>query len=475
MTLNIPDFSQARVLVVGDLMLDRYWHGVTQRISPEAPVPVVSIKESEERAGGAGNVALNIAKLGAHVALIGLIGKDDSAHSLNQILQSAGVATYLISIPEVATITKLRVISRNQQLIRLDFENGFGDVDLTSLLDKFSQILPDYDVVVLSDYAKGTLRLLQELIALSRSAGKPVLVDPKNLDVSLYSDATLITPNLNEFQAMVGHCSDDITLVNKGRKLINQLRLQALLITRGERGMTLIRPNQPELHLPSQAREVFDVTGAGDTVIGTTAAAMASRLPIDQAVTLANAAAGIVVGKLGTAAISARELEQSLISTRNINRGHIDEENLIIAVELARSRCECIVMTNGCFDILHAGHVSYLEKARALGDRLIVAINDDNSVRMLKGNSRPINTLNHRIAVLAALHCVDWVVAFSEETPERLICRILPDFLVKGGDYHPDEIAGSDCVRRSGGQVKVLNLVAGLSTTKILKSLELEE
>ncbi|MEE6161814.1 bifunctional D-glycero-beta-D-manno-heptose-7-phosphate kinase/D-glycero-beta-D-manno-heptose 1-phosphate adenylyltransferase HldE [Cylindrospermopsis raciborskii DSH] len=475
MNLNIPDFSEARVLVVGDLMLDRYWHGLTQRISPEAPVPVVSIKESEERAGGAGNVALNIAKLGGHVALIGLIGKDDSAHSLNQILQSAGVATYLISIPEVDTITKLRVISRNQQLIRLDFENGFGDVDLTSLLDKFSQILPHYDVVVLSDYAKGTLRLVQELIALSRSAGKPVLVDPKNLDVSLYSDATLITPNLNEFQAMVGPCSDDTTLVNKGHKLINQLRLQALLITRGERGMTLLRPNQPELHLPSQAREVFDVTGAGDTVIATTAVAIAAGLPIDQAVTLANAAAGIVVGKLGTATISARELEQSLISTRNINRGHIDEENLIIAVELARSRCERIVMTNGCFDILHAGHVSYLESARALGDRLIVAINDDKSVRMVKGNSRPFNKLNHRIAVLAALHCVDWVVAFSEETPERLICRILPDFLVKGGDYHPDEIAGSDCVRRSGGQVKVLNLVAGLSTTKILKSLELEE
>ena len=210
--------------------------------------------------------------------------------------------------------------------------------------------------------------------------------------------------------------------------------------------MTLLRPNQPELHLPSQAREVFDVTGAGDTVIATTAVAIAAGLPIDQAVTLANAAAGIVVGKLGTATISARELEQSLISTRNINRGHIDEENLIIAVELARSRCERIVMTNGCFDILHAGHVSYLESARALGDRLIVAINDDKSVRMVKGISRPFNKLNHRIAVLAALHCVDWVVAFSEETPERLICRILPDFLVKGGDYHPDEIAGSDCV-----------------------------
>jgi D-beta-D-heptose 7-phosphate kinase/D-beta-D-heptose 1-phosphate adenosyltransferase len=471
MTLTVPDFSLARVLVVGDLMLDRYWHGVAQRISPEAPVPVVWVKENEERAGGAGNVALNIASLGAQVSLLGLIGRDDAGEALNRILESGGVTTYLLSVPEISTITKLRVISRHQQLIRLDFEDSFGDIDLTVLLDKFTEILPHYDVIVLSDYAKGTLRLLREFITLSRAAGKPVLIDPKNFDVSVYAGATLLTPNFHEFQSMVGPCPDNHTLVAKGCHLISQLGLQALLVTQGEQGMTLLRSNQPELHLPSQAREVFDVTGAGDTVIATAATALAAGTPIDQAVALANAAAGIVVGKLGTAAINADELQQSLISGVEISRGCIDEEKLVLAVRLARSRCERIVMTNGCFDILHAGHVAYLEQAKELGDRLIVAVNDDQSVRRLKGFSRPVNTLDHRMAVLAALHCVDWVIPFSEDTPERLISKILPDYLVKGGDYHPDQIAGGNSVRQSGGQVKVLSLVGELSTTKILESL----
>lgn len=472
MKLTVPDFSHARVLVVGDLMLDRYWHGATQRISPEAPVPVVWVKENEERAGGAGNVALNIASLGAQVSLLGLVGKDDAAQSLSRILQSTGVNNYLLPVAGVATITKLRVISRHQQLIRLDFEDGFADVDLTSLVEQFEALLPHHDVVVLSDYAKGTLRLLRELIALGRSAGKPVLIDPKNLDISVYRDATLITPNFDEFQAMVGACVDDCTLVEKGHKLIENLGLEGLLVTRGEQGMTLLRPNHPELHLSSQARDVFDVTGAGDTVIATTAAALAAGLPTEQAVALANCAAGIVVSKLGTAAISATELRHSVISADTVKRGPIDEDRLLLAVQVSRAQGERIVMTNGCFDILHAGHVTYLEQARKLGDRLIVAVNDDASVRHLKGANRPVNNLEHRMAVLAALHCVDWVVPFSEETPERLICKILPDVLVKGGDYRPEQIAGGDCVRQAGGTVKVLELVEGVSTTKILKTME---
>lgn len=472
MKLTVPDFSQSRVLVVGDIMLDRYWYGVTQRISPEAPVPVVWVKENDERAGGAGNVAVNISSLGAQVSLLGIVGKDEAAQSLEQILQKERVNTYLLPVAGVPTITKLRVISHHQQLIRMDFEDSFGNIDLTNLVDKFEELLLHHDVVVISDYAKGTLGLLQNMINLAKLAGKPVLIDPKNLDITVYRGATLITPNFNEFQGMVGTCNHDYELVEKGQLLIDQLGLESLLITRGEQGMTLLRPNHPELHLPSRAQDVFDVTGAGDTVIATTAAALATQLPIEQAVTLANCAAGIVVSKVGTATISAAELRHYVLSADMVKRGLIDEYELLSAVQIARAQGERIVMTNGCFDILHIGHVTYLKQARQLGDRLIVAVNDDLSVGTLKGPSRPLNRLEHRMAVLSSLECVDWVVPFAEETPEKLIRKIMPDILVKGGDYQPEQIAGAKYVLDAGGEVKVLNLVAGASTTQIVQKIK---
>ncbi|PHM61983.1 bifunctional D-glycero-beta-D-manno-heptose-7-phosphate kinase/D-glycero-beta-D-manno-heptose 1-phosphate adenylyltransferase HldE [Xenorhabdus ishibashii] len=472
MKVTLPDFHRAGVLVVGDVMLDRYWYGPTSRISPEAPVPVVKVETIEERPGGAANVAMNIASLGANSRLVGLTGIDDAARALSEKLSSVKVRCDFVSVPTHPTITKLRVLSRNQQLLRLDFEEGFQNVDAQPLLEKIQQSLPHIGALVLSDYAKGALSQVQAMIKLANEANVPVLIDPKGSDFSRYRGATLLTPNMSEFEAVVGHCTDDDDLVQKGTKLAQDLELQALLITRSERGMSLLRVGQPPLHLPTQAQEVFDVTGAGDTVIGILATALAAGKPLNEACYLANAAAGVVVGKLGTSTVSPVELENAVRGRAETGFGVMSEAKLKEAVAQARQRGECIVMTNGCFDILHAGHVSYLSNARKLGDRLIVAVNSDASTKRLKGETRPVNPLEQRMTVLSALESVDWVVPFEEDTPQRLIADILPDILVKGGDYKPEEIAGSTEVWAAGGEVKVLNFEDGISTTNIIKTIK---
>lgn len=471
MDVTIPDFHHARVLVFGDVMLDRYWQGPTSRISPEAPVPVVRIQDSENRAGGAGNVALNIATLGASVSLFGITGQDDNGHQLQQLLQRSGVACHFLEHPQHPTITKLRIISRQQQLIRLDFEEAFHSTDMTALYQQYDEQLAGTGVVILSDYGKGALSNPQRLIDSARRHGIPVLVDPKGTDFDRYRGATLITPNLSEFEAVVGHCSDDETLVARARTLIQDYDLQALLVTRSEKGMTLVEKGREPFHLPTRAREVFDVTGAGDTVISVLAAALAAGKPLQQATVLANTAAGIVVGKLGTATVSTEELRAELRSEQYLGAGIFDEDSLALLVQEARARSETLVMTNGCFDIIHPGHVQYLKEAKALGDRLLVAVNSDDSVSRLKGPTRPINPLDHRMAVLAGLESVDWVVPFVEDTPERLICRLLPDILVKGGDYRIEDIAGGRCVQAAGGQVIVLSFKDNCSTSAIVKKI----
>lgn len=471
MRIELPDFSTARVLVVGDVMLDRYWHGNTSRISPEAPVPVVRVDEAEERPGGAANVALNIVALGGHASLLGITGDDEAADALDKRLKSAGIDSQLLRDKRYPTITKLRVLSRHQQLIRLDFEDGFGDFDNDRLLARMRKLLPDFDVVVFSDYGKGTLRDMAGLIAAARKAGKPAMVDPKGDDFGKYAGASLITPNLGEFEAVVGTCHDDKELVERGQAMIRELRLDALLVTRSERGMSLMQSEGPALHLPTQAREVYDVTGAGDTVISVLATALAAGQDAANATALANLAAGIVVGKVGTAAVSVPELRRAVYA-RQEGRGVLSEAELMLAVGDARAHGETIVMTNGCFDILHAGHVTYLESARRLGDRLIVAVNTDESVSKIKGPERPINTLERRMAVLAGLGCVDWVVAFTEDTPTRLICALAPDILVKGGDNDPFNIPGGDCVREAGGEVRVLDYVEQCSTTRTIEAIQ---
>ncbi len=471
MNVTLPDYSRAGVLVVGDIMLDRYWHGPTSRISPEAPVPVVKVEQIEERPGGAANVAMNIASLGARSCLVGLTGQDDAAQALTQALQAVEVECDFVAVPTHPTITKLRVLSRNQQLLRLDFEEGFDNVAPQPLLDRITHALSHVGALVLSDYAKGALSAVQAMIQLARSAGVPVLIDPKGNDFERYRGATLLTPNLSEFEAVVGRCKSEEELVERGMALLHRFDLDALLVTRSENGMTLLREGHAPLHLPTQAQEVYDVTGAGDTVIGTLAATLAAGKSLDEACFLANAAAGVVVGKLGTSTVSPLELENAVRGRSNTGFGVMSEAELKLMMQQARRRGEKVVMTNGCFDILHAGHVSYLENARKLGDRLIVAVNSDESVKRLKGESRPVNPLSQRMAVLAGLGAVDWVVPFEEDTPQRLIASLLPDLLVKGGDYQVHEIAGGAEVIAAGGQVKVLNFEDGCSTSNIIAAI----
>lgn len=466
---QIPSFAQARVLVAGDVMLDRYWHGPTGRISPEAPVPVVRVTELEDRPGGAANVALNMAALGARAELVGVTGRDEAASILEERLAAAEVGCHFQKVDGLPTITKLRVISRQQQLLRLDFEEAFHSQDPAPFAEQVKQQLVHCGALVLSDYAKGALRDCPGLIALAREAGVPVLVDPKGTDFEPYRGATLLTPNLSEFEAVVGAVKDEQDLIAKGQQLIRDLDLQAMLVTRSEKGMTLLRDGLPELHLPARAREVFDVTGAGDTVISVLAVSLAAGAAMEDAVALANIAAGIVVGKLGTAVVSAPELRRAVHREGGLGRGVMTEEQLLIAIEDARAQGEKIVFTNGCFDIIHAGHVGYLDSARRQGDRLVLAVNGDESIRRLKGPGRPINPLDRRMAVLAALEAVDWVVPFDTDTPEPLLEAIKPDVLVKGGDYSVEEVVGHEFVKRYGGEVKVLDFIDDISTTKIVE------
>lgn len=454
-------------------MLDSYLHGSTSRISPEAPVPVVRVEQEEARVGGAGNVALNAAVLGARSSLLGLVGNDATADQLEALLVAHGVCCSLQRVAGSRTITKQRVLSRHQQLIRLDFEDNFPSWDAASLQTAYEALLSKADAVILSDYAKGALRHAEALIVAAREQGLPVIVDPKGTDFNRYRGATVITPNLAEFEAVVGRCETDAQIVDRGTALLAHLDVEAILITRSERGMTLLARGREPLHLPTRAQEVFDVTGAGDTVVATLGVALAARLPMAEAVALSNVAAGVVVAKLGTATVNPDELHQALRQGAEAPRGGaLSEDDLMLQMQAARARGDRVVMTNGCFDILHPGHIDYLEKARLLGDKLVVAVNDDASVSRLKGPARPVNPLATRMRMLSALGCVDWVVAFSEDTPERLICRALPDILVKGGDYTADAVAGGACVKAAGGTVQILEFLPGHSTTDLIQKIQ---
>jgi len=464
----LPDFTKASILVVGDVMLDRYWFGDAARISPEAPVPVVKIKQRDDRPGGAGNVALNIASLGAKVALIGISGCDEAADELCQQLTAAKVEHAIEALPNIPTITKLRVISRHQQLLRLDFEEKFPAFDPATLVESYKKYLAHSNLVILSDYNKGTLSCVSELIKLANAAGVPVLVDPKGADFTIYQNADIITPNFKEFEAIVGACTCEQEIISKGQDLLRQHNIKTLLLTRGENGMTLIQQDEEEIHLPAHARQVFDVTGAGDTVIGALGAAIAAGASLADAMTLSNLAASLVVAKLGAATVSTPELDIALSTATAPFAGMVNEDQLLIAVAQARANGKRIVFTNGCFDILHAGHVRYLQQAKQLGDYLIVAINDDDSVTRLKGPGRPINNAEQRMTVLAGLGVVDWVTSYTDDTPERLLKKLRPDILVKGGDYTVDQVVGAPIVHAYGGDVRVLGVTKNVSTTKII-------
>ncbi|MDF1796585.1 MAG: bifunctional D-glycero-beta-D-manno-heptose-7-phosphate kinase/D-glycero-beta-D-manno-heptose 1-phosphate adenylyltransferase HldE [Coxiellaceae bacterium] len=474
MIKDLPDFSKARLLIYGDVMLDRYWHGETTRISPEAPVPVVRIEDNQACAGGAANVALNVASIGGQVTLVGLVGDDNEATELENLLFKSSVNCQLQAVADAPTITKLRVIGQNQQLIRLDFEKVHALQPNEETMQRYEAALLGCDVVVLSDYAKGALSCVDSLIALANRHNIPVLVDPKQQDFSFYRGATLLTPNLREFEVVAGPCPDEKTLIAKAKTFIHQYELGALLVTRGKQGMLLVEANGNTTNLAAQAQEVYDVTGAGDTVIAILATALAAGSSLSEAAYLANIAAGLVVRKLGAGSVSTAELRRQLQKNSDSHLGVLTEDEAMRAVEDARAHGEKVVMTNGCFDILHAGHVQYLQQAKQLGDRLLIAVNDDESVRQLKGDSRPLNTLQDRMELLAAMRDVDWVVPFSEDTPRRLFGRLMPDVLVKGGDYTVEQIAGAQEVMANGGQVTVLDFKPGCSTTNLVNKIKEE-
>lgn len=461
------NLAAARVLVVGDIMLDRYYYGLTHRISPEAPVPVVHVTKTTNSAGGAGNVALNIAALLGEVAICSLVGNDEAADSLSNTLSQKNIKTYFTQT-NLPTITKLRVLSQQQQLLRLDFEQGFSAVDKSPLLSCVKRIAQHYNVLVLSDYGKGTLSDINALIDCGKSHNMQILIDPKGNDFTRYHGASLVTPNRKEFEAVVGQCHCEDEIKDKALRLINKHQLGGLLITRSEKGMTLVLANEKMHSIPAFAKDVFDVTGAGDTVIAVMAMALSSGHDAISAMHLANAAASVVVGKVGSATLTNAELYHAMHHQMPIDKGILTQTAIIQAMKTAHLQGEKIVMTNGCFDILHAGHVEYLQRARALGDRLIVAVNSDNSVRRLKGKARPVVPLDSRMKLLSALACVDWVIAFDEDTPENLINTLLPDILVKGDDYQINEIAGHNAVLANGGEVKTLSLKPDHSTSSII-------
>ena len=468
--ITIPDFSKTHVVVVGDVMLDRYLFGSTGRISPEAPVPVVHIQETDDRPGGAANVAVNLASLGGSTCLVGVVGEDDAGNVLQDILVKRGIECNFHRVSDRPTITKTRVQSRGQQLIRLDEEHAVvmhGD-EVTAVLKK---LILGAGAVVLSDYGKGALSDIEAMISACREAQVPALVDPKGSDFERYRGASLITPNQAEFEAVVGICESDEELVSRAYEMIDNLDLDAILVTRSEKGMLLIETDMEPVFLSTQAREVYDVTGAGDTVIATLAGALASGHNMAASAALANVAAGLVVRKIGVATVTPGEISIALHQRGEGGRGAVGLDELKLMVSESRERDETIIMTNGCFDILHAGHVSYLEEAKGLGDRLIVAVNDDASVKRLKGESRPINSIEDRLLVLAGLAAVDWAVPFSDDTPASLIADILPDVLVKGGDYKPDDIAGAKDVLNNGGEVQVLTFRDGYSSSRIIDKL----
>ena len=467
----LPDMTRGSITVIGDVMLDRFWSGASRRVSPEAPVPVVSVAGQDDRAGGAGNVAVNLAELGVSVSLVGLCGDDEHARALRDCVESAGVRWNVMPCA-ANTIVKLRVFSRNQQLLRMDFEESLAAHANDLFVRYAQQHLADADLVIFSDYAKGTLELIQPLLAHCQTLGKPTLVDPKGTDFERYRGATVITPNLSELEAVVGRCESEQALVDKASALRESLDIDAMLVTRSEAGMTLIQGDQPAQHFSASAREVFDVTGAGDTVIAVMAGCLSAGLPMPEAARYANHAAGVVVAKLGTASVTPSELQHAAAGRGpEITDGVTSEEELTDILAALRVAGRRIVMTNGCFDLIHPGHIRYLQQAATLGDLLVVAVNDDDSVKRLKGEARPVNTVQDRMAVLAALEAVDYVVPFAEDTPARLIELLAPDVLVKGGDYTVEQVAGHESVLSRGGEVAILDFVPGHSTTGMINRL----
>src|SRR5580698_3943719 len=473
-------FGRLKVLVVGDIMLDRYILGDVDRISPEAPVPVLRHVQRYERPGGAANVAMNLAGLGCKTFLAGFWGADSEQAELAKLVEAAGVDTLGVVSGSQPTISKTRIVGRNQQLMRLDIESrdAVPAVEEERLRERAVELVGKVHAVVLSDYAKGALTtgLCEAVIRAARDAGVPVLADPKTPDFSKYSGATTVCPNLGELSLATGvpaHRTEEILAA--AQKLLAEHDFEFLTVTMSEKGISLLR-KEGVYHSPARAREVFDVSGAGDTVIATLAAGMAGGLQVTTAVELANLAAGIVVGKVGTVPIAQHELIAALTPSSGVTAGEkiLDHERMVTRVAEWRAAGETIVFTNGCFDLLHVGHITLLENCRKFGSKLVLGLNSDASICRLKGPTRPIVGELERARVMAALAAVDGVVLFAEDTPLELIRALKPNVLVKGGDYTVETVVGHEDVMAQGGRVEIVPTVEGFSTTNIVKKLTVQ-
>jgi D-beta-D-heptose 7-phosphate kinase/D-beta-D-heptose 1-phosphate adenosyltransferase len=470
---TIARFGEVTVLVVGDFILDRFVSGVIERISPEAPIPVLHGRGETLAMGGAGNVVSNIVSLGAAAIPVTVIGADQAGDNMVRMLGEIGVATDgLVQRSGRMTSSKSRFSALNQQVLRFDEEEikPLAAAERAKLIDHFQAALGRADIVILSDYGKGILLdgVADELIAICRDAGKPVLVDPKGRDYTRYAGATAVTPNRKELGEAVGRkVFGDEEIEAAARQLIAAHDFDFIVATRSEKGMSVVTAEDAR-HISTQAREVFDVSGAGDTVIASFALSLAAGADRAQAATIANAAGGVVVGKRGTARLTVEELSGALARSH----GPVGHQDAILDAGAAARMVAAwkeegltVGFTNGCFDILHAGHVSLLHAARSQCDRLVLGLNSDASVRRLKGPGRPVNDQHDRACVLAALASVDAVVVFEEDTPLALIEALLPDILVKGADYTVETVVGADVVQKAGGRVVLVDLVAGKSTT----------
>lgn len=483
------NFDGLRVLVVGDVMLDHYVTGTVRRISPEAPVPVVSKRNAWSVPGGAANVALGVSRLGCGTCLLGITGDDAAGHTLRQQTAAENIEAGLVLSKGRPTSCKTRVLAQGQQLLRVDEESCQKPSleEFVALNRHLQEFLPTCHAVILSDYAKGVLlprdqgdSLAQRAIAQAKPLGIPVIVDPKGVEWERYAHATCVTPNSAEFIAMcrsLGLWPPSSREPGRAERrelamaLCAAFDLSALLLTRGSKGMTLFQPGQEPVYIKATMRQVADVSGAGDTVIATLAACRAAGIAWPRAAAIANAAAGVAVTKLGAAPVHRSELAAALRDTGKTDKVQ-NLPQLLEQLRLWRDENQRVVFTNGCFDILHPGHISLLKQSAAMGDRLVVGMNSDASVRRLKGDSRPIQNEQSRSLLLASLEFVDAVVLFSEDTPEELIRHVRPDILVKGSDYQIDAIAGARFVQSYGGQVRLVDLVKGFSTTDIAKKIQ---
>lgn len=480
--IDLPLFANRPILVLGDLMLDRYLWGEVHRISPEAPVPVFQSKKQSEVRGGAGNVVSNLIGLEARVSVLGVRGADESGRRLGALLKHSRIRDLSIESAERPTITKTRIVSNGQQLLRLDEEEirPFDPGVAAEVIRRADAAADEAEAIILSDYGKGLLQsdgLAQAVINIGRRRGVPVFVDPKGRDWERYRGATCITPNTREIEAYdAAAVATDEHLASAMERTIDRLDLAWLLVTRGAEGMCLMGRDRAPRFLPTRARQVFDVSGAGDTVIATLALAVAAKMDFAEAARLANLAAGIVVGKVGTQPIHLFELQTALRSsdaalTGGFHRKVFTRETARIQVDAWRAHGEKIVFTNGCFDLLHPGHIHLLNKAKEFGRRLVVGLNADASIRRLKGPARPILNEQDRASILGSLDCVDMVVLFQEKTPERLIAALQPDILVKGADYKMGQVIGREIVASYGGKVKLVEVLEGYSTTSISRKM----